>query len=235
MNYSNPLLIKARQIGQRLGILRPLVRTYRLLLSKNYEDNFDRQMMSVITTGSVVWDIGANVGLYSKKFLEKVGSAGRVVAFEPAPQSARICAEMFFDKPNYILEKKALSNRIGAAKFLAEATSVTNRIVTDNVSANESSTTIDVQEITGDSYSEANPGLCPNFIKLDVEGFEPEVLEGLRKTIEHPKFKALFLEMHFFELAKRGKASAPTEIVEFLKSGSLKIRWVDPSHLMAYR
>lgn len=234
MNYSNPLLIKARQIGQRLGILRPLVLAFRRLMAKNYEDGFDKLMMDTITQGSVVWDVGANVGFYSRKFLEKVGPAGRVVAFEPAPQSARVCAESFAGKPNYVLENKALSDRLGVAKFLAEATSVTNKIL-DEASDQTPAATIEVQQMTGDSYAAAHPALRPHFIKLDVEGFEAEVLDGLRQTIRDPKFKAMFLEVHFSELAKRGKASAPTQMVELLKSAALSIRWIDPSHLIACR
>jgi hypothetical protein len=57
----------------------------------------------------------------------------------------------------------------------------------------------------------------------------------LARTLRQPTFKALFLEMHFLELAKRGLPAAPQEIVASLKDAALKIRWVDPSHLIAFR
>jgi FkbM family methyltransferase len=230
MNYSSPFLLTLRRIGQQFGVLRPLVKLYRSLLNKTYEDNFDKLMMSTITAGSVVWDIGANVGFYSDKFLRKVGPMGYVVAFEPAPRAAEICTQKFLKEVNFKLENKGLSNKSGIARFLAESTSPTNKII-DSINPSA----VDVEVITGDQFIHSNPSLDPNFIKLDVEGFEPEVLEGLNLTLRNPKFKALFLEMHFLELVKRGKGSAPTEIVALLESASLKIKWVDPSHLIAYR
>src|SRR5215510_2790337 len=48
-----------------------------------YEERFGRGLLAAVRTGDVVWDIGANVGLYSEKFLAQ--GAGTVVCFEPAP------------------------------------------------------------------------------------------------------------------------------------------------------
>ncbi len=230
MNYSNPALLKLRSIGQKYGILRPVVGFYRRLRRMNYEDRFDRLMLATITSGSVVWDVGANVGFYSQKFLEKVGATGKVVAFEPAPMSARVCAEKFTGNANFQLEEKALAGKSGVVKFSASSTSHTNKIVDDG-----DSFATEVAAITGDEYADRNLNLVPTFIKMDVEGFELEALQGLARTLERPTFKALFLEMHFLELAKRGLPGAPREIVASLKDAALKIRWIDPSHLIAFR
>ena len=232
MDYAHPFWLKLRGIGQRTGILRPLVRLYRKLQRSNYEDNFEIRMMAAITTGSVVWDVGANVGFYTEKFVKAVGPAGYVVAFEPAPSAAELCSIKLADAANFRLERKALSNIVGSVEFLADSAAPTNRILSKSEVVKNA---VNVEVLVGDQLLAADPTIFPNFIKIDVEGYEHEVLEGLQNTLKNPKLTAVFLEMHFLELAKRGKHSAPREICELLRAASLGIQWVDPSHLIAHR
>ena len=87
--YSNPALIRLRNVLRSAGILR-LIQTnpfYRRI-SSGYESRFDAAMMASLEPGMCVFDIGANVGYYTKKFAEAVGPAGEVHAFEPVPAAA---------------------------------------------------------------------------------------------------------------------------------------------------
>jgi hypothetical protein len=86
MDYSGAFAVRARALGQRLGILRPIVRAFRWLLSKSYEEQFHRSLLDAIHPGDLVWDIGANVGVYTFLFADRVGPSGAVVAFEPSPR-----------------------------------------------------------------------------------------------------------------------------------------------------
>lgn len=45
-------------------------------------------MFEAIKPGDVIWDVGANVGYYTRKFSDSVGPAGQVFAFEPFPATA---------------------------------------------------------------------------------------------------------------------------------------------------
>ena len=53
--------------------------------NQTYEARFMRALNARVRPGDVVWDIGANVGMYTQQFAHAVGRSGRVIAFEPAP------------------------------------------------------------------------------------------------------------------------------------------------------
>ncbi len=80
MDYSSAFAMRVRVFGQKVGVLRPLVRVYRRLLSKPYEERFHQSLLNAIRQGDVVWDIGANVGVYTVLFADRVGPSGTVVA-----------------------------------------------------------------------------------------------------------------------------------------------------------
>jgi FkbM family methyltransferase len=117
IDYSHPAMLKLREFGQSLGILRPMVRLYRRTLGKSYEESFDSKMLSLVKPGDVVWDIGANVGVFTLKFSDAVGDRGRVVAFEPAPGTFRTLADATAGLENVVLRNVALADYTGKASF----------------------------------------------------------------------------------------------------------------------
>jgi len=76
---------------------------------------------------------------------------------------------------------------------------------------------------------------APNVIKIDVEGFELEVLEGLGHRLHAQDLRAIGVEVHFGILAERGMASAPGLIERLLREHDFSITWPDGSHLLAIR
>jgi hypothetical protein len=71
-------------------------------------------------------------------------------------------------------------------------------------------------------------------VKIDVEGFEPEVIRGMPNVLR--SVRAAFVEVHFAILENRGMLQAPSDIVAELRSlGFTTIKWVDASHIMALR
>ena len=83
IDFSNPALVRIRSVTRATGALRPIVRLYRRLFQTGYEQNFDQQMLDLIRPGDVVWDVGANKGIYTEKILKKVTGSDFVAAFEP--------------------------------------------------------------------------------------------------------------------------------------------------------
>jgi hypothetical protein len=51
--------------------------------------------------------------------------------------------------------------------------------------------------LKGDSYRNTHPDLTPNRIKIDVEGFEYEVLLGLSEALKSSQLCSVFIEVHF--------------------------------------
>lgn len=139
---------------------------------------------------TVFLDIGANVGLYSIALADKVGD---VIAFEPHPFTASRCRKNF--SINNLSENNvkeiALSSRSEKIFFSDYGGSSTvNKIV------EQSENTIEVQAMTLDEFASLN-----NFskeikylMKIDVEGFELEVLKGAQNFLKDYNIEAIVFE-----------------------------------------
>ena len=230
MNYANPLLIQIRALAQQLHILRPMLRLYRRIFSEAYEQKFRDLLLTNIREGDLVWDVGANVGLYTRLFVDRVGRDGKVIAFEPSPRAFAQLQSLFATEPSVILQGVALSDFDGEADFFVAERGST---VTDSLvfrSGNSASIRTSVKR--GDSMCSLN---APAIIKIDVEGAELEVLKGMTETLLAPGLRGVFVEVHFLALAQRGMRAAPVEIQKILQQAGFDVVWTDASHIAGLR
>lgn len=226
--HTNTAIIGLRCFARKLGLTRHLTK---LRGQKGYEWAFDEALFLSLQAGDVVWDVGANVGYYTKRFAAAVGPGGHVVAFEPFPATAdRLRAELE-GTANYSLMVTALGAGMGKVKMESgtDALGATNRIVDGR------SDGIVIAITTGDYIVSKGDVPAPTVVKIDTEGFEMDVLHGMAEVLARPTTRAVFVEVHFGLLAKRGQPSAPAEIERLLKASGFAIRWVDPSHIAAKR
>lgn len=231
MNYSNPVWISARKYAQKAHLLRPAVGLFRRIARKQYEERFHEACLAAVRPGDVVWDIGANVGLYTREFALRAGENGRVVAFEPSPRALEELRKKVSGMTNVIIEECALSDSTGTAKFYSSSLAVV-----DGLSRKLSEGTLDtydVQVMRGENFAAVHG--VPAVIKIDVEGFEPEVIRGLSNCIQAETVRTVLIEVHFAALNDRNLSRAPREIAHFLESAGYGLNWTDPSHLVATR
>ena len=233
MNWqTNPAMIGLRNVARKTGVIQ-FINQF-LPRKKYYEQAFDKAMFEAIKPGDVIWDVGANVGYYTRKFSDSVGSAGQVFAFEPFPATAaRLRAELTRIETVTVLpvalgaETGTVSMREGDDEFGA-----TSRIVAQ--AAGESRVTC-VDIATGDSIFSQCLAAAPAIIKIDTEGFELDVLNGMQEILNRATLRAVFIEVHFGILAERGLSAAPGRIERLLSEKGFRNRWLDLSHLAAYR
>lgn len=226
----NKLTIKARSLARRTGLTQLY---YRWVPRGGYEEKFQNAIMAELQPGDLLWDIGANVGLYTRIFAEKAGETGRVYAFEPIPtlfgELCRRTAEFHWVKNEQI----AFSDFDGSSRMLKGKTDRLGHLENFPGEANENDS-FDVKVMRADSYVEASKTI-PNLIKIDVEGFEEEVLGGMTRLLAAPELRAVFLEVHFAILESRGRSEAPVRLEKLLRSQGLIPQWVDSSHIVAKR
>jgi len=151
---------------------------------------------SAVKPGMTALDVGANVGAYSLLLGQWVGASGAVFAFEPAA-TARDGLQRHIQLNALDGVVRAVAAAVGAApakaRFILESTAGEGRLATagDNGAA-----TVEIPVTTIDEFC-ARERLTPDFIKIDVEGAELEVLRGARQTIHRTRGRlALFVEMH---------------------------------------
>lgn len=153
-------------------------RAGRLDVAAEYLEEFRRY----IPVGAVVLDVGACLGDYTVTFAEMVGPGGIVVAVEPNPPVFECLKHNLKGYANVIVGDCALGARKGAATFDVDARNIgASRIIKDPIGP--------VAVMALDDIWNWERGL--DFIKIDAEGCEPEILDGAVETIG--KFRPVML------------------------------------------
>lgn len=228
---TSPLAIRCRTVARKIGLTRVLSA---LLSRGSYEDRFGQALLAAILPGDIVWDIGANVGFYTEVFVEKVGDRGRVVAFEPTAECFEVLCKKFAGDSRVIVHEVALGASDGKVSMVMEpqALAATHRIV---LSGRSNGPVIEVPIRSALSMVREFPDCFPTVVKIDVEGHEGAVIDGFSSMLMDERLRCIGIELHFGLLDERGEPGRPKEIEQTLTAHGFKIRWTDPSHLLAMR
>jgi FkbM family methyltransferase len=171
-------------------------------LAGTAEPHLQRIIRQYVSTGYAVYDIGANMGYVSLSLARQVGPAGTVVAFEPLPQNlALLRANIELNHlGNIKLMDKAASDRNGTAILrVADAPSMAS-LVWHKDDPNATQSTIETVAIDDLVDNRLLP--LPRFVKIDVEGSEGQVLQGMARTL------ARALPVIFVEASDCGRVSS---------------------------
>lgn len=141
-----------------------------------------------LSPGDVVFDLGANVGLYSLLAAARVGRTGQVIAFEPLARNLRyLRAHLQLNSAHNVrVVGKAVSDRTGSALFRESQSASMGCLSAEG--------TVAVQTITLDDVLRSG-GPAPQCIKIDVEGAEAEVLAGGKETLTRYR-PVIFVALH---------------------------------------
>ena len=172
-----------------------------------------------VKPGAICFDVGANVGAYVLQFAYWSGPTGRIVAFEPNP-SAREILWKHIQYNRFAERVRIVSAAVGATTgnavlYAADADGM-SRLGAPNVLIADLVAPINVPVITLDDYCEAE-GLIPDWMLIDVEGFEIAVLAGARKLLSRrAKNIGIIVEMHpnVWESANTTRSDAEALLTE---------------------
>ncbi len=160
-----------------------------------YEVDRLRALAAAMTQGAVVYDVGANVGIYSLLASLRVGASGMVYAFEPLKRNLQYLRRHLElnNVQNCLILETAVGNIEGTRRFSAASWDFSmGRLSAEGE--------ILVPSTTLDSCIYGEKGLRPpNIIKIDVEGAEFEVLQGASRALSELR-PAIFLEIHGTQL-----------------------------------
>ena len=188
--------------------------------------------------GDLFWDIGANIGFYS---LLMKGNFSKIIAVEPNAETAATLRKRTRGAGNIQVLEIALSNASGPVSFYTQkenfsipgfnnkngSDSLVSRVEyksardpsNDRVVANRPS-----YQVLQKSFDELSAGSV-DLVKIDVEGAEFLVLEGMRNNLQNHSVKQLMVELH----NKENKSRLESTFTEY----GYSVEWVDPDHLFA--
>jgi FkbM family methyltransferase len=176
-----------------------------------YERDEIAFMQEAFRSGQVMLDIGANVGLYTALGGSIIGRTGRIFAFEPDPQSLEFLHKTV--KANYLVNTTvvgaAASNKNGSANlYVTKSNRGDNRLYPNDLSIGS----LPIKTMKLDDYLEGQNIRQVDVIKIDVQGFEGQVVEGLLATL-----KRSFGVKILMEFWPQGLLAAGTEPIELLQ------------------
>lgn len=154
-------------------------------LAEFYDMGF---LLHFLRSDDLFIDIGANIGSYT--ILASGEKKSKSISIEPIPTTFKNLTDNSLI--NHLQDKiTALNIGIGSSKGILKFTKSLDTV--NHVATEDEKETIDVKVNTLDSIiSDQNPTL----LKIDVEGFETEVLEGAKNTLNKKELKAIIIELN---------------------------------------
>ncbi|MCW3078125.1 MAG: hypothetical protein JWO32_2734 [Bacteroidetes bacterium] len=187
------------------GVYKPVYAAF-----KKRQDAFEISLLKkYIHKGDIVLDIGANIGFYAKILSELTGPNGKVHCFEPDITNFTHLQNYCRHLKNVILNNKAAGPKTERLKiYTSKELNVDHRTYKPEVYENE----FEIDAISMDDYMGYNTKV--NFIKIDIQGFEMQAIQGIKGILEKNRDVKLISEFWPYGLKKAG--SSVTEYFNFL-------------------
>ncbi len=181
-----PTVLSRPFCGRRLWVDVARANPQRLLWLEGERFVAERRLLRrFLRTGWNVADVGANIGYCALLFAEAVGPAGRIACIEPEPDNL---AE---------LQRNVAENRLTQVDVFPVAAGAASGTVSLRTGLNGTVAADGCGEVRVPlrTLDELLAGRPPDFVKIDVEGYEGHVLDGATRIL-HEHRPTLFLEIH---------------------------------------
>ncbi len=197
--------------------------TLNLSVTGVYEPLETEVMRREVKAGSVVLDLGANIGYYTLIMAKMVGKKGKIFAFEPEPNNFDLLKRnvLVNGYRNVQLVQKAVSNITGNANlYLSESDKGDNRIY----DSKDCRSHVEIQVTRLDDYFE-NYSEKISLIKIDTQGAEPGVIDGMSLLLKkNPNVKII---TEFWPLGLKKFGVNPEEYLRLLTVLGFKLFNID--------
>jgi FkbM family methyltransferase len=198
MRHGSVCVVGGLADGLRLSMAHiPVSHAHAGLISRGLlEVSVQEAMKRLLAEGEVFYDVGANIGFFALAGARLVGPSGAVYAFEPVPDNAAAIRDS--------AELNALANLEVVEKAAGGAAGRDRLLLVEDLSWSHLESqgwhprtldTLEIEVVAIDDLVAEGLLRPPQLVKIDVEGAEIDVLEGMRKTIEEHG-PAIVCELH---------------------------------------
>jgi FkbM family methyltransferase len=190
-------------------------------VSETYEPEVWHHLMAHVKPGYVIADVGAYIGLYTIALAKRVAPAGKVVAFEPSPATFNILKDQVLLNAVYDYVE-SIPAAVGAQEKLVAFN--VNRDTQSHIIENP---TIDAEIVQCRTLDSVFVGRYLDILKIDVEGYEEEVLKGGIELLQdaHRSPKIIYIEVHPYAWWSIGTTS--DSLLSLLKRCNYKVEFLN--------
>lgn len=138
-------------------------------------------------------DVGANEGQFALKLLQKNNYTGKIISFEPVSSSFQVLSNNSKQSPNWIVVQSAVGDSEGQLPINISQNSVSSslrKVNAHTVEAEAGTAVVKTEMVTIntlDNLLQKQEWEDDLWLKIDVQGFEREVLHGASKALKRAK------------------------------------------------
>ncbi len=195
------------------------------MINGRYEQETTKLMERVVEPGMRILDIGAHVGYFSLIAARAAGPDGKVYSFEPEPVNYSLLVENAKRNgyENIVTIQKGVSNETGTTTlYIAGLDNGRNSLYRHDL-PQAGTTTVEITTI--DAYLESQGWPEIDLVKVDVEGSELLVWEGMEQLRQ--KSSQLKLILEFNPALLRSAGIDPMQFLSMPGESGFKVEWID--------
>jgi FkbM family methyltransferase len=184
-------------LGKRLRVNWALHKTY---VFGTHEPHVMQILRELVQPGWTVVDIGANIGYSALVLAKYAGPTGKVYAFEPLTENFKMLQEniQLNHSSNIVAENLAVMARPGQIELRSATPGALTWVASVNVAEDSAVESQSVTAVSLDDYVQHHDVGRIHFVKMDVEGAEGSVLEGMTAILKRDQ-PVLMIELHGYD------------------------------------
>ncbi len=196
---------------------------------KSKQDAYEIHLLRKhIKKGSIVLDIGSNIGYYAKILSKQVGSEGLVYCFEPDKTNFNYLKKAVHDNANVIINNQAVGSKTEKLKiYTSKELNVDHR----TYKPEEYESEIEIDAISIDDYLKNINQTEVHFIKIDIQGFEMQAIKGMEQTLKNNSKIKIISE--FWPYGLKAAGSSVTEYFNYLINLGFQVELLQKNSLSA--
>ncbi|MDZ4847966.1 MAG: FkbM family methyltransferase [Pirellulaceae bacterium] len=186
--------------------------------------------------GTVVFDVGGELGYETEQFSRMVGSTGKVFVFECLPSHIKKLQRIASDRGNVEVVERACWNCETELDFFIGNTDGSSSVVPDvkgqvgQALADPSKEKLVVKtEKLDEMWKRLHPRQAVEFLKMDIEGAEYEALDGATEMLQHTRY-AVIAAYHI-----RDGVRTADQVAQKLRQAGFSVRIDENHHVYAQR